>query len=153
MWLLVAGLLSALSLASPANCPSGWTSWGTDCYRLFTRKVFYHDAMVSCANAVSATSTLVSIHSADEQAFLQTFASGHEYAWIGFNDLAQEGQFRWTDASVVNYTNWAPHQPDNLNDSDCVFLLPNGQWDDGECEHKPFHTTPAKVFVCKTAAT
>lgn len=88
-----------------------------------------------------------------EQDFVRQLTAGYEYVWIGLNDLVVEGRYVWTDGSATDYQNWAPHQPDNLNDSDCVFLLPDGTWDDGRCAHHPFGTTPPKVFVCMTATT
>ena len=147
-------LLAALgpSASGQSVCPSGWTLHQTSCYRLFEHKVYYYDAMVGCANSVSAQSNLASVHSPDENSFLKTFVSAYDYVWIGLHDMENEGSFQWTDASPVNYTNWSAGQPDNLNDSDCVFLLPDGSWDDGECERKAWHTTPAKAYVCKTPA-
>ena len=153
--MLLPALLAGLSSVAlgQTNCPSGWDLFQGNCYRLFDHKVYYYDAMVGCADSISGQSNLASIHSADENAFLKTFVSAYDYVWIGFNDLDNENSFQWTDRSAVDYTNWAAGQPDNLNDSDCVFLLPDGTWDDGECEWQAWHTTPAKAYVCKTAAT
>ncbi|KAF0313502.1 Alpha-N-acetylgalactosamine-specific lectin [Amphibalanus amphitrite] len=137
---------------SQSTCPSGWTLFQSNCYRLFNQKVYFYDAMVGCANSVTAHPNLASIHSAEENTFLQTFVSAYDYVWIGLHDMTTEGTFQWTDASPVNFTNWAGGQPDNLNDSDCVLMLRDGTWDDGECERKFGHTTPAKAYVCKTRA-
>ena len=46
-----------------------------------------------------------------------------------------------------------PGQPDNLNDSDCVFLLPYGTWDDGQSERRASGNTPARAHVCETPVT
>merc|ERR1711890_142316 len=59
--------------------------------------------------------------------------------WIGANDLAVEGSFKWvSDGQVVTngYTNWAPNEPNNRYDSDCAHLYyyQNHMWDDYMCE-------------------
>jgi hypothetical protein len=53
--------------------------------------------------------------------------------------IAKEGEFRWSSTGKVgSYTNWHPHQPDNLNNQDCANLWNvNGiiKWDDAPCTH------------------
>ena len=45
-------------------------------------------------------------------------------AWIGLNDLLQEGSFAWSDTSVVAYTHWNTREPNNMNNEDCVAMFP-----------------------------
>ena len=135
--MLLPALLAGLSSVAlgQTNCPIGWTPFQNSCYRLLYHKVYYFDAMTSCAELIPGMqTTLASIHSAEENAFVMTLVRGYDYVWIGFNDITNENSFQWTDGSSVVYTNWAPGQPDNLNDSDCVFMLPDGTWDDSKCE-------------------
>ena len=106
--------------------------------------------MANCAHSVPGPVYPASGHSADDNSILRRLTSDSDHVWIGLNDIEDEGSFQWTDGSPVNYTNWAPGQPDNLNDSDCVFLLPDGTWDDGQCEWRASGNTPAKAYVCET---
>ena len=68
--------------------------------------------------------------------------------WIGLNDIAEEGNWVWTDGKRVNFTNWSTDQPDNANHfnpegEDCVVLntytTPGGdshqpkKWNDAPC--------------------
>ena len=108
--------------------------------------------MVGCGDSVTAHPNLASIHSAEENSFIKTFVSAFDYVWIGLNDMSTEGTFQWTDASPTNYTNWAASQPGNQNDSDCVFMLRDGTWDDGECERSTGSSAPPRPYVCKTKA-
>lgn len=47
-----------------------------------------------------------------------------EDAWIGFNDIQEEGLFNWADGRLVNYTHWGLGQPDSqiYFDKDCVLM-------------------------------
>lgn len=57
--------------------------------------------------------------------------------WIGFNDEVTEGTFEWYDQSPVTYTNWAPGEPNQSGNEDCVQIYPNGgspgTWNDLDC--------------------
>ena len=57
--------------------------------------------------------------------------------WIGLNDIAVEGSYRWLDGTnISHFHNWAPNQPDNAgNNENCDVLLAgnNGQWNDYPC--------------------
>jgi len=50
--------------------------------------------------------------------------------WIGFNDETTENSFVWYDQAPVVYTNWAPGEPNNAGDEDCVQIYPDGMWND-----------------------
>lgn len=60
-----------------------------------------------------------------------------EVVWIGFNDEAVEGSFVWYDQAPVTFTNWAPGEPNNAGDEDCVQIYPDGAfpgtWNDLAC--------------------
>ena len=149
LYFFLAALCSMVS-AIDILCPSGWYIHQSNCIKLFEDKVFYHDATVNCANSVPGPVYLASVHSADDNSVLRRLTSESDHVWIGLNDIEDEGSFQWTDGSPVDYTNWAPGQPDNLADSDCVYLLPDGTWDDAQCEWSASGNTPAKAYVCET---
>jgi hypothetical protein len=65
---------------------------------------------------------------------------GNERWWIGMDDRADEGHFKWlTGAST--YLNWDRGEPDNAGcNQDCVAIdADDGRWSDSHCnDHKPF---------------
>lgn len=57
--------------------------------------------------------------------------------WIGFSDEVSEGNFVWYDQSPITYTNWAPGEPNQSGNEDCVQIYPTGanpgMWNDLSC--------------------
>lgn len=45
-------------------------------------------------------------------------ASGQGNLWIGLNDADIEGTFVWSSGAAVDYLDWAPAQPDDLNSAE-----------------------------------
>ncbi len=80
-----------------------------------------------------------------------------EQTWIGLHDLKHNGQWSWTDCTAVDYLNWAPGQPNILNNGQyCVNLYSDNeldfptvkyQWNDWYCD------SSMRAFVCKRPAT
>ena len=65
-------------------------------------------------------------------------------AWIGFNDIAEEGNWVWTDDKRANFTNWCQDQPDDTaHNEDCAVFNTNTspgaswqnpkKWNDAPC--------------------
>jgi hypothetical protein len=51
--------------------------------------------------------------------------------FIGLNDHAVEGAFRWVSHEPADFTTWAPGEPNNWGgDEDVAILRPNGLWND-----------------------
>ncbi|MEZ4468533.1 MAG: lectin-like protein [bacterium] len=59
---------------------------------------------------------------------------GQDY-WLGLDDLATEGDWRWIDGRRPTYTNWNGGEPNNAgNNEDCGHLWgQNGRWNDLPC--------------------
>src|SRR5207237_6005745 len=77
--------------------------------------------------------SLVSITSAEEQAFLErTFLSdlGDNRAAMGMYDPAGGNNFQWITGEPVTYTNWAPGEPNNSGSFGVWNQNNTGQWDD-----------------------
>jgi len=73
---------------------------------------------------------LASIGSAQENSFLSNMLQ-IQSAWIGLNDIQNEGHFEWTSGEPLTYTNWYVGQPNNYNGTQhCVEILNNGSWND-----------------------
>ena len=60
-------------------------------------------------------------------------APGIADAWIGLGDQATEGAYLWVDGTKPTWTTWAPNEPNNSGDQDCVRLYPSGLWNDSPC--------------------
>lgn len=54
--------------------------------------------------------------------------------WIGL-ERAANGQFNWVDGSELDYTYWAPNEPNNYGgDEDCGAIWNyRGKWNDYRC--------------------
>ena len=86
---------------------------------------------------------------ADAQAF---FAVTDPAVWIGGNDVAEEGVWRWPDGGTMPvdpFSNWGNVDPDGGNGANCLAMTPTtvspdlvaGEWADVQC------STDAS-FVC-----
>lgn len=83
---------------------------------------------------------LVSIQSQEENdCILSSLSSLNQTGviWIGFSDEVTEGSFVWYDQSPIIYTNWAPGEPNQSGNEDCVQIYPTGanpgSWNDLSC--------------------
>jgi len=70
----------------------------------------------------------------------------HDRWWIGLDDRAEEGKFRWR-AGASSFTTWDRGEPDNAGcNQDCAVLdADDGRWSDTHCLE--FHP-----FVCRARA-
>ncbi|XP_074624200.1 uncharacterized protein LOC141882148 isoform X4 [Acropora palmata] len=126
-------------LAEFGSCLTGWKAFGQNCYQFNPNKKSWLLARLSCARH---RGELASIHSPVEQAHI-TLAVGpyglNAEAWIGLNDRIVEGEFFWSDRSVVEYINW-----DKLNSyyswrsSDCASVKKDneGRWREQSCYNR-----------------
>jgi hypothetical protein len=72
------------------------------------------------ATANSLQGHLVSIHS-EEDNYLAHDIVSNVYAWIGFNDLATEANYVWSDGSEPNFLSWGQGEP-NYGYEDCTLI-------------------------------
>ena len=81
-------------------------------------------------------------------------------AWIGGNDLVEEGTWVWTDGSPWNYKNWAENEPNNEDttdrDNEGNFLMLNGRnrvsfWvdDDGKWDFWESDRNGIGGYICQ----
>ena len=76
-------------------------------------------------------------------------------AWIGGNDIEEEGVWKWTDCTPWEVTFWASKEPSNAGDEDCVnhvFNSPgyphfNHKWNDVNCDRETGFLCSKKI--CK----
>lgn len=113
-------LLASLAFAI-APCALAQSVVGTGTRNPSNGHWYYLASQASWSSAANfATQTLhgslVTINDAAENQWVRsTFAPlcGCGRFWIGLNDVAQEGVYRWQSGEPVTYTNWEPGQPDN----------------------------------------
>ncbi|XP_068726517.1 macrophage mannose receptor 1-like [Montipora capricornis] len=128
--------VNKIYLAELGSCQTGWNVFGQFCYQFNQDKKSWHAARLAC---VSQQAELASIHSPVEQAYitLEVAAYGLDAssAWIGLNDKGVESEFKWSDSSNVEYTNWGAKQPDDwFSREDCVHVRQDYRWNDLTCD-------------------
>ena len=63
--------------------------------------------------------------------------------WIGLTDYIGEGQFRWVNSHVLEWTNWCDDEPDDNPNEHCVAAdCIEGCWRDYRCDKK-------HKFICQ----
>ncbi|XP_077467319.1 galactose-specific lectin nattectin-like [Stigmatopora argus] len=126
------------------HCPKGWTQLDENCYIFQDGERTFSDAESIC-NILDGN--LVSINSAKENVLIVELireCKGEIVdTWIGLHDAIEEGEFIWTDGEIVNFSGFAPGQPDsNASDEDCVEIENrDDMWHDVPC-------TDLNPFVC-----
>jgi hypothetical protein len=79
---------------------------------------------------------LVTINDAEENAWVKAtfgaFDGGTHDLWIGLNDVAQEGLFRWASGDPSTYTNWQLNEPNNAGGAEHYGQISgaSGKWND-----------------------
>ncbi|XP_030000888.1 low affinity immunoglobulin epsilon Fc receptor-like [Sphaeramia orbicularis] len=117
------------------SCETGWSKFGMNCYYDSVTELDWVHSRLVC---LSMGADLVSINTAEEQAFINGLLSPQVNAWIGLNDIHSEGKWKWVDGTAVTTTFWGPGQPNSYNgtNQDCGELVENslmGQWNDEDC--------------------
>ncbi|XP_078496274.1 C-type Lectin CRL-like [Lissotriton helveticus] len=136
-----------MNLSDTTRCPvcgiQDWGRVGNTCYKLFNSRVSYASAELSCRRRISG-GRLASIHSSGEnQVLVGLFPCGVPSAWVGGLYLQQGKSFIWTDGSDINYQNWAPGEPNNINGKEfCMEMYKSGKWNDLFCYTQ-------RVFICE----
>lgn len=127
---LVVSGTSALAgiLTGPVSNPSN----GHDYYLLTNQN--WTD---SEAEAVSLGGHLVTISDQAENDWVMStfgnYGGERRHLWVGFSDAAVEGTWTWSSGESVTFTNWLPGNPDNTNNEDYAYMIPDtGLWNDGQ---------------------
>ena len=89
------------------------------------------------SNCSTMSSNLVTVHNQEENVYIQHRHNG-ERSWIGLNDRSVEGSFVWTNKEISKFRFWAPQQPNDWKNEDCVHTLgaKHGYtWNDVPCHN------------------
>ena len=133
------------------TCPVGYVNaGGGKCLYYLTTADTWTNQKKNCENLGG---TLAMVKSLKENAFIHSKKPSGTNYWIGFNDIATEGSFKWPDESSANaFTYWDSGEPNNGNgDEDCVTYWGGDRWNDYKCSN----LLPAvcEVWKCPTGFT
>ena len=115
-------------------CQPGWAYFGGYCYFSSPACATWLTAESNCSEM---NSDLVTVHNQEENVFIQHRHAG-DRSWIGLNDRSVEGSFVWTNKEISSFRFWAPKQPNNWNNEDCVHTLGvrhGYTWNDVPCDN------------------
>uniref|UniRef100_A0A671WFJ0 C-type lectin domain-containing protein n=1 Tax=Sparus aurata TaxID=8175 RepID=A0A671WFJ0_SPAAU len=101
--------------------PQGQQNLNGRCYKYVATHLTWADAELYC---VSQGANLVSIHSLEEQEFVNSLIKDFDHAqgftWNGLSDTQKEGGWMWSDGSAVDFKFWDAGDPDdNKGAEDC----------------------------------
>ena len=112
----------------PGGCPRHSTSLSHGCYLFLTGPINWADAKNTCEDLHGhlGHGHLVKIETEEENEELYNEAVRLNVTagtWIGLNDIAEEGNWVWTDGKRADFTKWCTGQPDNIGGTeDCAAL-------------------------------
>ncbi len=120
-------------------CPCDIEYYGTQPYMMCSTTLEWAAARTQC---LTYGYDLVAIGSSAENSWLNTEALGRGWTstytfWTGFNDVAVEGSFVWSNGEAVAYTNWNSGEPNNSGGEDCAHTYSSGRWNDIPCTGYP----------------
>ena len=110
------------------------------CYWLFGQPLNWMDAVDACSG-LGSDIHLLTLNDVDESQAVSSAFGGDRF-WAGASDLGSEGAFAWDNGEPWSYAAWAPNQPDDYQQQDCLSVLGNGLWDDQQC-------WASHVYVCE----
>uniref|UniRef100_A0A7N6AQA1 Mannose receptor, C type 2 n=1 Tax=Anabas testudineus TaxID=64144 RepID=A0A7N6AQA1_ANATE len=109
-----------------------WIGFQEADYKFFDHRTTWDQAQRICS---WFDSSLASVHSSDEEAFLASTLRKSDNWWLGLYTYENDGRFHWSDHSVLNYVSWALGKPHPLSrDRRCVYIAASkGDWADQKC--------------------
>jgi ABC-2 type transport system permease protein len=75
------------------------------------------------AQAIDWGGHLVTVNDREEELWLRSQFGVQEALWLGFNDLAREGNWEWVSGEPSVYANWASGQPDDYQDNEDAAIM------------------------------
>ncbi|XP_039901209.1 C-type mannose receptor 2 isoform X2 [Simochromis diagramma] len=131
-----------------------WIGFREAEYKFFDHRSTWDQAQRICS---WFDSSLASVHSAEEQTFLantlrkMSKVEGDLW-WLGLHTYENDGRFRWSDHSVLNYVAWALGRPLPISrDRKCICMSANKEdWADQKC-HSDLPYICKRVNVTGTA--
>jgi len=88
---------------------------------------------------------LATIHSEEQNAYINKFVCPSEYCWLGLRDMDETQNWGWIDGSQLNYSNWHAIQPEGGEYYGAIWNPDtNGGWHDAPWS-SPLHALCMKV--------
>jgi len=103
---------------TPPTCPEGWTEHQGTCYVHYEDIVRGNEIEAEC-QAKHPSATAVSVQDADVNSLLFSL-EGTIATWLGLSRASSSSSWKWSDGSMVNYTNWESGAPSS--DVNCVVM-------------------------------
>ncbi|XP_068509437.1 C-type mannose receptor 2 isoform X1 [Syngnathus scovelli] len=123
-----------------------WIGFQEAEYKFFESRTTWDQAQRICS---WDHASLASVHSAQEEKFLastlnQMGKAESDNWWLGLHTFNNDGRFRWSDHSVLNYVSWAAGRPrPPSRDRRCVHLIASkGEWAEQKCDSD-------QSYICK----
>ncbi|CAH3182513.1 unnamed protein product [Porites lobata] len=132
-------------------CQPRWSYFGGYCYFASRACASWLTAESNCS---TMSSNLVTVHNQEENVYIQHRHNG-ERSWIGLNDRSVEGSFVWTNKEISKFRFWAPQQPNDWKNEDCVHTLGTKHgytWNDVPCTNCYNYTCFKDLDECTTGS-
>jgi hypothetical protein len=132
-------------------CPCPLEITDTHAWQICTATLAWEAAQAACEADGFTLPVLQS--EADEDELYTLIAPLASNFWLGFTDVALEGEWLWVDGTGVAYTHWRTGEPNNgfwqevqHAVENCAEIEPAGQWDDQQC-------SALKAYACEAPCT
>ncbi|XP_056386056.1 pulmonary surfactant-associated protein A-like [Hyla sarda] len=101
----------------------------------------YNDAINTCAG--TGGQLPIPLNEDENNAVKKIVNQYNFFAYLGVNDLQDEGTFRYLNGEKIKYSIWYDNQPDNYKlNEDCVEMYGDGKWNDQNCNEK-------RLIICE----
>jgi len=143
---LLSPVLADEVLSEGLTCPTDWLYLNGSCYRAYSTKLSWFDAVKFCQENKGE---LLSINSEGEQRFVYQSMAVKKTLWIGLVKDSGLQSFRWSTGEKLTYQNWIPGEGSISGHEDCGEMTDystfHGQWNDKSCSAK-------QPYICEKDA-
>ena len=136
--LLILSIVFSIYSIVEAECPVGWTPYGSNCYKFGLVAVTWPVCQSTCTDL---NAMMLCITDATTNAWLWAQTGNASPTWIGLSDIGHIGTYTWVPGCSSTYTNWENEQPNNLGVQNYAYLWQGhgGKWD---------NLQPSRTKVC-----
>ncbi|RWS23026.1 macrophage mannose receptor 1-like isoform X2 [Leptotrombidium deliense] len=129
------------------SCAKNWTAFKEQCYHTVNIDMSFAKAQNYCS---SLNASLVSIHSREQQTFVENFLFGHK-AWLNAQqERINSETFKWLDGTDFDFTNWdLTHASPKKIHGEYVYCITMsfGFWFDWNCADKSKTLCVWDIFI------